>query len=397
MSRISDRQRLAAVILAGFSAFLGLYAPQPLLPMLRGVFGVSTSSISWIVTISNATVALTAPFVGIVSDRWGRRRVIALGALLISIPTGCAALSGSFAQLLFWRGVQGILTPSISATTVAYISEEWEGSTGTAITYYVAGTILGGFSGRMLSAQIASQFNWQISFAVLGFLSLLCGIAIWRWLPPDRYTHAGHKEAGQARVILAHLRNIRLLSTCAVGFCVLFTIIAAFTYIGFYLSAPPFYWTTSELGLLFCVYLVAAVTISAAAKSIDRFGYRAALIGAMTTAIAGILITLIHSPWAAVIGMAVCCSGIFMAQSAANSYIGVVTTEARAAAVGLYVTSYYTGGTFGAFIPGYLWNWGGWPGCVAVIVGVQVLSLCLAGVFWRSHKAGIVLPAEVSA
>jgi len=42
------------------------------------------------------------------------------------------------------------------------------------------------------------------------------------------------------RAMLGHLRNPPLAATYAVGFCVLFTLIATFTYVNFYLAAPPF-------------------------------------------------------------------------------------------------------------------------------------------------------------
>lgn len=86
---------------------------------------------------------------------------------------------------------------------------------------------------------------------------------------------------------------------------------------------------------------------------------------------------------AILLGLALCCSGTFVAQSASTSYIGTVAHEARAAAVGLYVLFYYVGGSFGAAVPGGFWNRGGWPACVGLIASVQMLTILLAGIFWR--------------
>ncbi|HEY7391086.1 MAG TPA: hypothetical protein VH640_21390, partial [Bryobacteraceae bacterium] len=97
----------------------------------------------------------------------------------------------------------------------------------------------------------------------------------------------------------------------------------------------------------------------------------------------GILLTLLHSVPAILLGLALCCSGTFVAQSASTSYIGTVAHEARAAAVGLYVLFYYVGGSFGAAVPGGFWNRGGWTACVALIASVQVLTILLAAAFWR--------------
>ena len=110
---------MAAVVLAGFCAFLGLHAPQPLLPLLKGVFHVSTSRVSLIITVSTATIAIVAPVAGMLADRWGRRNIIIPAALLLALPSALAATSATFRQLLFWRVLQGVCTPALSATSVA--------------------------------------------------------------------------------------------------------------------------------------------------------------------------------------------------------------------------------------------------------------------------------------
>lgn len=380
------------MVLAGFAAFLGLHAPQPLLPVLKELFQVSTSRVSLIISVSTAAVALTAPLIGLLADRWGRRKIIIPAALLLSLPSALVATSTTFGQLLFWRFWQGVFTPAVSATTVAYINEEWSEGAGAAMSAFVAGSILGGYSGRTLAAFVAAHSSWRAGFAVLGALNFIGGILIWAWLPHDRKkSPAAPKVSGSRKVMWSHLRNPALLATYAAGFCVLFTVIAAFTYINFHLSAAPFYWSTSSLGLLFTVYLVAAPVIMISGRWIDRWGYRAGLIAALLGSMAGILLTLIPNSLAIIVGLTVFSSGAFVAQSAATSYVGIAAKHGRAAAVGLYVTAYYVGGSFGAAVPGFFWNTGGWPACVAFIVLVQVLTSLLVGRFWHPGSARLLL------
>jgi MFS transporter, YNFM family, putative membrane transport protein len=54
------------------------------------------------------------------------------------------------------------------------------------------------------------------------------------------------------------------------------------------------------------------------------------------------------------------------------------TLEGRSSAVGLYVTSFYTGGSVGAFLPGLAWNAGGWPACVAMAVAMVAAMALIA-------------------
>jgi MFS transporter, YNFM family, putative membrane transport protein len=380
----SQKTRTAAVVLAGFCSFLVLYAPQPLLPMLAAEFRKSAAAIGLLITATSMAVAIAAPFAGVLSDRFGRKRVIVPAAALLAVPALLAATSSGYGQLLFWRFWQGVFTPGVFAVTIAYINDEWTHGAGAAIAAYVSGTVLGGFAGRLIAALIAAQFSWRWAFIALGILNVACAAGIGLLLPADRHfaPHRG-RRASSARAMLRHLKNPRLVATYAVGFCVLFTLIGTFTYATFYLAGPPFGLSTRALGFLFVVYLVGAIITPIFGRWIDRLGHRYALAIGVAGGMVGIGLTLSHHLSSVVAGLALCCTGVFIAQSSASSHIGVVTHEARAAAVGLYVMSYYTGGSFGAAVPGHLWTSGGWAACAALIAGVQALTIAVALLFWR--------------
>ena len=378
--------RTAAVVCAGFCAFLTLFAPQPLLPLLAVQFHASAARVSWVVTASTVAVALAGPLAGAIGDRLGRRRVIVPAAFLLALPTALAATSQSLGQLIFWRFWQGVLTPGIFVITIAYVNEEWESGGGAAVASYVTGTVVGGFCGRMLAGVVAAHASWRWSFLALGALNALGAVAIWAWLPPGRRFVRARRGSSTLRPMLRHLRNPRLVATYAVAFCVMFTLLATFTYINFYLAAPPFRLSTQALALLFVVYLVGAVITPVAGRAIDSLGHRAALAMAFSGGVAGIVLTLAHRVPVVMLGLALCCTGVFIANSAGASYVGKVAREARAAAVGLYVTFYYTGGSFGSAVPGSFWSRGGWPACVVLIAAVQVLTIVLALRFWNAAE-----------
>jgi MFS family permease len=106
-------------------------------------------------------------------------------------------------------------------------------------------------------------------------------------------------------------------------------------------------------------------------------------------AIGGVGALLTLAPWLPVIvaGLALCSTGVFIAQAATSSYIGAVTTRDRALAVGLYSTFYYAGGSVGGAAPSALWSRGGWPACVALIVIVQCIGVSIALTQWSPAKS----------
>ncbi|MBS1855389.1 MAG: MFS transporter [Acidobacteria bacterium] len=385
--------RTAAVVLAGFCAFTTLFAPQPLLPMLARVFALTPGRASLLVTASTLAVALAAPFAGVVADRFGRKRVIVPAAFLLAVPTLLAATSADFGQLLFWRFLQGVFTPGIFAVVIAYVNEEWEYGAGAATAAYVTGTVLGGFSGRVLAAYVAAAAGWRWAFIALGVVNLLGAAAIRAWLPPGRRFTSERSRQPLAIGMLRHLRNPRLAATYVVGFCVMFTLLGTFTYVNFYLAAPPFSLSTQALGQLFVVYLVGAIITPKAGRMIDRVGHRFALVAAFTAGAAGVALTLIHSLPAVMAGLTLACSGVFVGNAAGSSYVGSAATEARASAVGLYVTFYYVGGSAGSAVPGMLWAHPTWGACVGLIAGVQALTILLALIFWKPlPKAMVTAP-----
>jgi YNFM family putative membrane transporter len=371
------------VVLAGFCSFLSLFATQPLLPEFIRIFHGTEASVSLTVGAATMGVAVAAPLTGSIADRLGRKRMIVLSAWLVALSSFAAATATSLPILVAWRFIQGLLTPGVFAVTIAYIQEEWAGAgTGAATAAYVSGTVLGGFSSRLISGYVAAWSNWHLSFVVLGATGVVGAFMLGQLLPTEARFSRDANAGSLLTAALDHLRNRRLLGTYAVGFCILFSLLGSFTFLTFYLSAPPFYLSSGALGSLFFVYLVGAVITPNAGKLIDRYGQRVTMAAAITICICGLLLTLSHSIAAVVAGMALACSGVFAGQSCSSSYIGLVAEHNIALAVGLYVTFYYIGGSIGSWLPSLLWAVGGWPACVALFVSVQLVTLFLTWNLW---------------
>jgi MFS family permease len=374
-------------MLAGFCAFLQLYATQPILPLLADVFHAGKVAVSLTVTAGGLGIALGAPIVGFVSDRLGRQKVIIWSAFLVMGTSFISATAGSLNMLIFWRFWQGVFTPGVFAITIAYINDEWAGGgVAAAVSAYIAGTVLGGFSGRMLSGLIAARWPWQWVFLALGTLGLAGACALLAWLPVERrLPRPATEDVSWAAAVKAHLQNRQLLATFVVGFCVLFSLVSTFTYVTFYLAEPPFHLRSAALGSIFAVYLVGAAGMPLSARLIDRFGNRIALALAIGAGVAGVACTLVPSVWMVALGLAICCSGVFTAQASASSFLGLAAKENRALATGIYAAFYHSGGSAGAAIPGFFWSLGGWPACAAFIACIQVATVTLALTLWQDH------------
>jgi MFS transporter, YNFM family, putative membrane transport protein len=380
---------VAAVCLCGVFAFLNLYVTQPLLPLFTRVFHEPKSIVGLTVSAATLGVALSAPILGALAERLSRKRVIVISVLVLSIPTLLAATSPGLRTLDVWRFLQGLILPGIFAITITYIGEEWDHhAVPLVMSIYVSGTALGGFLGRIISGLVAEYASWRWSFVLLAAITLAGAAMIARWLPAETRTIPQGPRPGllsQLGSMLAHFRNPRLVATFAVGFGMLFTLVSVFTYITFYLADPPFHLSTDELSYLFTIYLIGLVVTPAGGYLVGHMGMRAGIACAISAALTGVLLTLSHSLWIVVLaGLGLVCTGVFIAQATANSFLRVAAPPGtRASAAGLYISCYYFGGTAGGLVPSYLWEIGKWPACVALTASVLLVTLLVALAGWR--------------
>jgi predicted MFS family arabinose efflux permease len=374
------------IALAGFAAFIDLYATQPLLPLLARTFHASTFEVGLTVTAPTIAVAIAAPIIGRVADRFGLRRVIVGSACVLTVTTVMAATSASLHQLIAWRFVQGLATPGIFASAIAYVHEVWPSDrAGRGTSMYMSGTVVGGFTGRLVAGLTAAAFSWSMSFVALSMCNALIAAALFFWLPSEK-RHVRVSPPPTSAGLGHLLANRRLVATCGVGFTVLFAQVAMFTYVTFHLAASPFDLSTRALGWLFVVYLVGAVATPISGRWIDIYGHRPCLASAMAIGAAGAGLTLAPSLPAIIVGLALCATGVFVAQATATSYIGAVTTQDRGVAVGMYSTFYYVGGSTGAALPSLFWSGGGWTACVALVVLVQSVGVAIALTQWGTGR-----------
>ena len=352
----------AALFITGFSTFLNLYATQPLLPQFRQTFQASELLVSLTVTAPVLAVAFMAPLIGLWADTLDRKRVIMTAMLGLAAPTALAATASGLGTLLVWRFLQGFAIPGVVAVVIAYISEESpRQSVGSTMATYVTGTIVGGFSGRFLMGWGAPIWGWRAIFALLGAATLIGILVTGRFLPPSTHHVRPAQFPPPLQTLGRHLYNPQLLAIYLVGFNVLFCLTGTFTYVNFYLADRPFNLGPTALASIFAVYLTGVVVTPVAGVLLDRFGPRRTLIGAVSMGVLGILLTLIpHVPFV-IAGLALGSSGTFVCQSAASSYVGKASGEARSSAAGLYVSFYYLGGCAGSILPGLFWEQtGGW-------------------------------------
>lgn len=376
------------VWLIGFFAFLNVYSIQSVLPLVMQDFHASALQAGMTVGATVLAVGLVSPVMGMLSDAFGRRNILCWSMFAMTLPTALIPVSQSLETLIALRFLQGLAVPGIVVVLIAYIAEEFRNGGGVArmTATYVGGTVMGGFSGRFISGHLAEFLGWRGAFFSLAILNLAGALLVLWLLPASRHFVPNRNVSGVLATLGRHLRHKRLMASCAVGFCVLFSLVGTFTYVNLYLASSPFNLSVSGLANVFGVYLVGVLVTPLAGRRIERLGYMKSLLWALAFSAGGLLLTLVPFLPLVVAGLAVCSSGIFLCQSATISAISKNVTEGRSLATGIYYMSYYAGGAVGTWGAGLAYEASGWPGSVLTITLVQLLAAVMVVLVWRSNE-----------
>lgn len=375
----------AIVGLIGCIAFINVYAMQSVLPLLMADFDASPVQAGLTVGATILAVALLSPFMGLLSDAWGRKGLICASLFALVLPTLLIPLAASLNQVIALRFLQGLAVPGIVVVLMAYLAEEFQATGGVArmISTYVAGSVMGGFSGRFIAGHAAHWWGWQGAFLTLGLLTLGGGLLVlWR-LPRSRHFVPSRDWRSALASLRSHLGNPRLLAACAVGFCVLFSLVGSFTYVNLHLAGAPFRLSAAGLANVFTVYLLGVLVTPLAGRLIQRWGFLRTLLGALLVSSGGLLLTLLPALAPVILGLAICSSAIFVCQAATISFIAGQVSQGRSLATGLYNMSYYSGGALAAWVAGLGYESQGWSGVVALMILAQLLAGSVAALSWQ--------------
>ena len=367
--------------LIGMFAFLQVYSIQAILPVLMMDFTATEVQAGMIVGATILAIAIMSPFLGMLSDAVGRKSFIVGALLFLAIPTALIAQSPNIGWMGMWRFMQGLSVPGITVVTIAYIGEEFEGRALTELmSFYVSGSVLGGFMGRFLLGHLHELIGWRAGYYVMAGMTLIGALWVGKMLPASRHFVANPNFRSAMQTLGEHLVNRYVVTSCLLGACVLFSLVGCFTFINLHLADTPYELSTGALANIFAVYLIGVVITPLSTTLLRRFGSARTVRVAVIISMFGVLLTLVTPLWGIVLGLAIMSSGLYITQAATISYIAVNVKKGRSLASGLYYMGYYAGGTMGAWLCGIAYARGQWSLTVWLLLFVQVLALLVASI-----------------
>jgi predicted MFS family arabinose efflux permease len=365
---------LIAVI--GFLTLVDLFATQAILPSLAEVYHVAPAKIGLAANASTLGMAISGLLMGVVSGALERKRAIALSLLCLSLPTASLAFAPNLTMFAILRVTQGLFMAAAFTLTLAHLAERCALKTANALAAYVTGVVASNLIGRLTAAYVASITGAEKSFLFFALLNL-AGAAL---VTATLHRNAPQPMANPGRFWVPWLEQLAdpaLRRTFAIGFLILFGFIGVFTYVGFVLMRPPHALSMTALGLVFLVFLPSMITTPLAGIVTRSTGPGPACAISLAIALLGLILLLVPSLLSVIAGMTLVGVGTFFAQAVATGHVGRIAQGHKAAASGLYLSSYYCGGLAGAALIGILFDGFGWTAAVAGVFVALTLAAVL--------------------
>lgn len=369
------RRTTVALFAAGMTTFMALYYVQALLPELSAHYGISPTTSALAVSLTTGFLALAIIPASVLSERFGRVRIMVISAVAASAIGVVLPWSPTAEILLAGRAVQGVLCAGVPAVAMAYLAEEIDGrALGTAMGHYVAGTTIGGLTGRLIPGFAVDIVSWQWALEIACLVSLGFALVFWWTVPASRFFAPQPVSPSViVRNLLAHLRDPRLRPLFLLGFVLMGGFVTVYNFLGYRLLRAPFGLSEALVALVFVMYLAGTVTSTMAGRLADRVGRQPVLVVSVATMLAGLALTVPDHLWVVLPGMLLFTGGFFGAHSVASGWVSAAATEHRAEASSLYLFHYYLGSSVVGALGGVAFSRFGWVGVVGyvgVLVGV---------------------------
>lgn len=377
------RRAVLAMLAAGLATFNALYATQALLPTLVDDLGITPTEAALTVSATTGMLAVCIVPMSILSERFGRGRLLIISALTATALGLVLPLAPDATTLILLRALQGIAIAGVPAVAMTWLSEELDPAhLGRAMGIYVAGTTVGGLTGRLIPAGLLEIVDWRTSLVASSAVALAMAVVMTVLLPKQRRFEP--KKIGprsEIAAMLGHLGNPRLLGLFIIAFVGMGVFVSLYNFFGFRMI-DHFGLSPALVGVVFFMYLSGTWSSARAGAMTDKYGRGRVLIAGAALMLVGLLATM--SAWlpGALIGLFLFTASFFAMHSTASSWIGLAATSHRAEASSMYLFSYYAGSSLVGAATGVVFARTSWPGFIlilaAILLGVVVTAAALA-------------------
>lgn len=206
-------------------------------------------------------------------------------------------------------------------------------------------------------------------------------------LPPvkkEAVADARRSNGKETYISLLKRKELLLIYACGAGSLLIFS--PVFNYLPYRLSHPPFSMSTELITLVYLVYVLGIFLGPLAGKLSARFGGGIMLISSSILLGLSMILLLMPSITAVIIGLLGVCAGFFSMHTVAVVLLNRKLTCSHGKANALYVLFYYTGGWLGITGAGFAYESANWKGVIYFLLSFLIIPLSVGVLEKRSES-----------
>ena len=179
------KRAFAVLSISLFVSMLGLGIVSPLMSIFAEDMGATGIWLGAIFSGYFLARALIMPFIGRLSDQWGKRKIfLALGLAILGFTSIGYILSQNVIQLILVRFLQGLGSGIVLPLSLAYVGDITpEGKEGSYIGYINIARMAGWGSGPLIGGVLMGIYGFDVPFILMGVLAFVALIILFIALP----------------------------------------------------------------------------------------------------------------------------------------------------------------------------------------------------------------------
>ncbi|WP_326698758.1 MFS transporter [Streptomyces sp. NBC_01754] len=178
---------LGVICLAQLTVLLDNTVLNVAIPSLNKELGASTTQVQWMINAYSLVQSGLLITAGSASDRYGRRKMLAIGLTLFGIGSLLAGLAGSPGQLIAARAGMGVGGALLLTTTLAVVVQIFDESERVkAIGIWATVNSLGFAAGPLIGGVMLNHFWWGAIFLINIPVAVIGLVAVVRLVPESK-------------------------------------------------------------------------------------------------------------------------------------------------------------------------------------------------------------------
>jgi EmrB/QacA subfamily drug resistance transporter len=201
------RWTLAATIIGSSMVFIDGTVVNVALPVLQTNLNASVTDVQWVIEAYTLFLAALLLLGGSLGDRFGRKKIYAIGVAVFAVASVWCGLAPSINQLILARAAQGVGGALLVPGSLAIISATFlEKDRGKAIGTWSGATAMTTALGPVLGGWLIEHVTWRAVFFLNVPLAVIVVVLLTLWVPESR----DEEDSGRVDLFGAALATLAL-------------------------------------------------------------------------------------------------------------------------------------------------------------------------------------------